>query len=339
MKITGALLIAALVACDVPDPFPDQAPADGGALDAAPTDSCSLGARDCQRWWPQQARDADLAPASISYNALGADPLMFNALLRNPRANVAITHHSLTSLLQENPAADSDAAYFQRQLRDPFARHVVDYLVGCALPETQSVFWTDPVTGTSLAWHGDLGLCPSWQTGSIHENQACTELLSACLLARNNARQEEVLISVHGARSVSNEALVALPLAPAAAGGEPCEAASFAPDCPLEGGAWGPTSNCPGPSNMSYPGRWRSRHIGACTADTPVTLEVTPTACADDLLIRICDGVYGCDFDAAEHRESTAIPCDATSAITFTCASEETFTVMYANADPMQPAS
>jgi hypothetical protein len=284
---------------------------------------------DCSRWTDVGLPEAGLQ--SISYNALIANSLMFNALLRNPKANFAMTQNSLTSLLQTDPPPGTDSEYVQLQLRDPFARRVMHYLVGCALEDDSSFTWTDPVSGNSVTWRGDLGLCPSWQTSPM--DQTCQELLSACLLARNNARGEEVLISLRGGQD-SASGRAALSLEGQAPGGEPCEIDSFAAACPM-GMEWGLDSNCIG-STLEYPGRWRSQHIGMCTEGGSVKLDVDVTSCTDDLLIRVCSGIYGCDSHLA--LKDSKMRCRAKSSIEFMCPDEGEFTVMYANADPEKPA-
>jgi hypothetical protein len=331
MKVIGSLLIVGLAACS-----DDFAP---GFQPQPQPQACSLESSDCQPWWPQQSSDADVTPKSISYNALTADSLMFNALLRNARANVALTRRSLLLLLESAaPEPGSDVEYVQRQLQDPFARRMMEYLVGCALPEGHVVYWLDPVSESQVIWEGELGLCPVWAASPISEDQACQELLSACLLARNNADGVEVLISVRKERdSVSGD--TTLPLGTEAAGGEPCTLDSFAPDCSPEGETWGPESNCPGQAGAWYPGRWRSQHIGTCTADAPVSLGLDVANCTGERLVRVCSGIYGCDSSSPEVLSSTRIGCGTAShPIDFTCTDKEAFTVMYANADPNVPA-
>ncbi|WP_437786950.1 hypothetical protein [Sorangium sp. So ce1097] len=91
-------------------------------------------------------------------------------------------------------------------LLDPAAREVMGYLVACALGGQQSVSWT-PAPGESwnqassetlvdgkLTWRGKVGLCPAWANGA--PDAACQELVSACLLASNNAHGRKHDISI-----------------------------------------------------------------------------------------------------------------------------------------------
>jgi len=75
-------------------------------------------------------------------------------------------------------------------LDDPDVHMFVEYLVQCALPGDSAV----TIHGESFA--GALGLAPEWATAPCGES--CQRWVSACLLARVNARGERVEISMRG---------------------------------------------------------------------------------------------------------------------------------------------
>ena len=75
-------------------------------------------------------------------------------------------------------------------LGDPDAHQFVEYLVSCALPAGDDV----AIQGETFA--GALGLAPEWADGPCGET--CQRWVSACLLARVNARGERVQISMRG---------------------------------------------------------------------------------------------------------------------------------------------
>ena len=73
---------------------------------------------------------------------------------------------------------------------DPAARELAEYVVSCALPAGE-----EAVVG-GVAFAGAVGLAPEWAEGACGD--ACARWLSACLLARVNARGEHVEISMRG---------------------------------------------------------------------------------------------------------------------------------------------
>jgi hypothetical protein len=342
MKVIGVFLIAGLAGCSDDTPLPSEPDAAPGPVsDAAPF--CSLDTpSECQKWWLPATQGAAV-PKSIGYNKLAADALMFNALLRNPRANLAMTKFPLEQLLDMS-SSNPEVQYFQLQLQDPFARRTMDYLVGCALPRPSeggpTNKWDDPVSGNTVTWEGDFGLCPSWQTNPM--DQKCQELLSACLLARNNALDREVLISVRGAREQVDGSIAPLPLEYPAQGGEPREShvESFETPCasPMTS-PMNPEDNCQG---------WESHYIGSCRAMDTVKVSVTvDSGISGTPLFRICHGVSGCDYvDPASrppppldprkfpHVESSTCSPGTTCDISFQCSDKQAFTLMYANVTP-----
>jgi hypothetical protein len=82
---------------------------------------------------------------------------------------------------------------------------VMRYVVACTLPSGQTRTWTNPVTGVSYVWQGQLGLAPGWALGSP-ATVAEQQLVSACLAAHANKLGKSVSISVLG-RDVAGQAI------------------------------------------------------------------------------------------------------------------------------------
>ncbi|WP_438030826.1 hypothetical protein [Sorangium sp. So ce233] len=119
-----------------------------------------------------------------------------------------------TKPLKDRPGGPGrlvDQGTLHKALLDPAAREVMKDLVECALGSHQTVSWTagaqewSPTAEESaevsragqLTWRGvGAGLCPAWATGA--PDARCQELVSACLLTRNNAMGRIQDISLRG---------------------------------------------------------------------------------------------------------------------------------------------
>ncbi|WP_437942681.1 hypothetical protein [Sorangium sp. So ce341] len=141
--------------------------------------------------------------------------------------NLLTTNADNLRELTQRPLASASFAEgpLHRALLDPHARDVMQALVECALRPDQGLSWTTTASELSavdagatvsspesdlswaipqgekpslapvvVEWSGDLGLCPSWAHGAPSTD--CQELVSACLLARNNARGARVDLSL-----------------------------------------------------------------------------------------------------------------------------------------------
>lgn len=130
----------------------------------------------------------------VTSNAITMNALTTNALTTNA--------DRMSDLLRSALASDSFApgTALGQALWDPNAQQLMAYLVSCALPAGQSVTWEPLATSPPVAatWNGALGLCPQWRKGGVESDAACQELVSSCLLSRNNAFGVEVPISVRG---------------------------------------------------------------------------------------------------------------------------------------------
>jgi hypothetical protein len=74
---------------------------------------------------------------------------------------------------------------------------VMGYLVKCAVASGQSRTWTNPTTGVSYTWPGDLGLAPGW-SGGTPATLVEQQVITACLAAHVNRYGTSVPISVNG---------------------------------------------------------------------------------------------------------------------------------------------
>jgi hypothetical protein len=78
-------------------------------------------------------------------------------------------------------------------------RHVMHYLVGCALSSSASMQATYDVDGvpTTITYHGSVGLHSSWK--SLPPGLTTQRLISSCVLARMNETGASLTISIRGA--------------------------------------------------------------------------------------------------------------------------------------------
>jgi hypothetical protein len=129
----------------------------------------------------------------LSYNKLSYNALTYNALSANFKAVGEMAHRPLAT---ESYSDDSGTA-LAYQLHDSLTKEFFTYMVGCALEPGQVVYYKDTLAGGTVhKFKGDLGLCPAW--GKDKPSQECLEVVSACLLARNNAFGIEVQLSMRG---------------------------------------------------------------------------------------------------------------------------------------------
>jgi hypothetical protein len=138
------------------------------------------------------ATDPELEDAeAIGYNAIGYNALVMNGLSANQAA-----HGTMIDVPLATASYNGAVPELADQLHDAMTREFMSYLVSCALRLDQVVTYTDRFDGKIYRWKGSLGLCPSWQSGPASTD--CQEVVSACLLARNNAFGRRVQISMRG---------------------------------------------------------------------------------------------------------------------------------------------
>jgi hypothetical protein len=119
-----------------------------------------------------------LAPRFLAYNKV-----LTNRMFTNGLPEAALRGEVTT-------VADPEA------LDDPFVRTVFEYTVSCALGPDQSV--EVERHGETLVFEGALGLAPEWGDPDGSCDGACRGWVSACLIARTNAKGIAMPISLRG---------------------------------------------------------------------------------------------------------------------------------------------
>ena len=80
-------------------------------------------------------------------------------------------------------------------LADPATNKVVEYLVGCALPQGDQVSYD--INGQTYTFAGKLGLAPEWRDAAC--GTSCQRWVSACMMARVNSEGQAQTVSLRGA--------------------------------------------------------------------------------------------------------------------------------------------
>ena len=133
--------------------------------------------------------------SGVTHNAITMNALTTNALTTNAANLQALIAGKLAD-------ASFETGSLSEAMWDPSAQQVMAYLASCALAPDQSVTWRPAWSvgpaPPAITWTGALALCPQWHDDGIASDSDCQELVSACLLARNNAAGVEVAISLRG---------------------------------------------------------------------------------------------------------------------------------------------
>jgi alpha-tubulin suppressor-like RCC1 family protein len=258
-------------------------------------------------------RGRDFQGKTIYVNELETEPLMFNAITSNPQAQAQLVANKLHSDTFDRSRAGANA-YLIEQLTDVWSQRMFSFLVRCALSPEQSVSWQHPVTGDMHTWTGERSFCPEWHDGSIADDTACQELVSACLLATNNFYGEQVRISMRGIRKGAP-----LPLEEAASAGVLHDIDSVL-DCPAGEPAGDASRNC----------GWKAEQVGTCRPGSNIQLDAADS-CQGDMMVRVCDGINACD-PAPDTKASTDF-C-AGDPLELTCPESGQFAVMSAPSKP-----
>ncbi|MEM9491401.1 MAG: hypothetical protein AAGC55_19810, partial [Myxococcota bacterium] len=163
---------------------------DGGETDSGPGDGGSDAG-------PSTLVDCEVAIQTInSANGLRSENMMFNPVLANPSANQALLECPLTDATFSGEGCAANSYDIGAQLSDPWSQQLMSYIVGCALEPGQSINWTDPTSSKSYTWSGVSGLCQRWADGAA--DAECQEMVTSCVLARNNASGTKVPLSMRG---------------------------------------------------------------------------------------------------------------------------------------------
>lgn len=261
--------------------------------------------------------DPDTSAGIRILNGISTQAVVFNPLTANPDANALLTQRPLKSeTFQDEPV-------LREPLRHVNGRTVLTYLVECALQPVQpAVSWLNPETGSTETASGMAGLCPQWAYKGIQGNSRCRELVSACVLARNNATGEHVDIVMRG-EDWSQPSL-------------------FNPThTPY---VWSPLL-LPAPEGTSLSGLapeygWKGESIGTCSPGLPVTLGAgayPTTTCSGtrlgeisgDRILRVCAYPGDCT-GTGRLAETEGSPCSIAPLVTFTCPAAGQYSVLSA---------
>ncbi|QSQ27276.1 hypothetical protein JY651_21205 [Pyxidicoccus parkwayensis] len=263
-------------------------------------------------------------------NSLTTDALVLNAILTNPTANGLLASSPLTSLF--GGTATSGNPYISMQLHDPDAQKFMEYLVGCALNDGDTLDWYDPRPASAgpKKWYGKAGLCPDWESSA--PSGQCKRLVSACILARNNALGRRVELSIRGEHWTGPGVFTMEPVTrPAEHDPNPSVALNSFTPCPSPQS--GAARNC----------GWKADAIGSCVPGSLVWVGAGgPTSCPGAALgsssggqtvLRVCNGVVGCDHLGARYITEATGSCmgiGSAPATSFTCPGSGWFSVMTA---------
>ncbi|NVJ02495.1 hypothetical protein HV824_30855 [Myxococcus sp. AM009] len=244
-------------------------------------------------------------------NSLRTEELAFNALTSNRAALDALTTMPLHT---QSFATDGR---LKHTLEHPPAREVMTYLTECALPPGATVKWKSRA-GDIYSFKGELGLCPEWEKDK--PTQACLGYVTACLLARNNAFGDSVMVSMRGEDSR--------------------ELRRFNPSGNHR--EWSPMflPCASGEAGLQAECGWLGEHVGACTPGEKVTVAAGaphPETCTGrlgrifgDRVLRVCEDPRGC---AWEDRLADTLdnPCGGIEpSVDFKCPASGRYSIMSA---------
>lgn len=250
-------------------------------------------------------------------NSLSTDALVLNAISANPTANGLLASSALTALF--GPTATAGHAFIRQQLHDPDAQKFMEYLVGCALPSGDYVDWYDPRPASAgpKRWYGKAGLCPAWKTSA--PTGQCKRMVSACVLARNNALGRRVELSLRGEHWTGPGVFTLEPVTrPAEQDPNPLVALNSFTSC--VGAQSGAARNC----------GWKADAIGSCSPGSPVFVgaggatscpgPVLGSSSGGQMVLRVCDGIVGCDHLGARFITEAVGSCAGAAPVTsFIC--------------------
>ncbi|WP_437595724.1 hypothetical protein [Sorangium sp. So ce590] len=259
----------------------------------------------------------------------GLDP---RALPRNASLLEALRYHKLDTqgldaILSANPHMAErfiDAAAGN-------ANELMEVIVSCALGPDEQVKAT--IHAETFIWRGKLGLCgkesPLGSWGDLPTKE-CLEVVSSCVLARLNALDRQVPISIRGQDAslfvlrdkvrVERELRDRAPIA------------SFEACTPYhtEG------------ENRRDCG-WQAAYVGRCEPKASVTLQRERWSVVQPM-VRVCRGIHGCNHDQPDVASSRDLPGYAgfvadfaeEEEISFPCPPGDLFSVMLASPDPKE---
>lgn len=235
------------------------------------------------------ANRVQMAHNDMPHNALQPEALMCtNALLGR------ISSSSLRTETFSELNADERAGFDKTKC--PYTQELLSYVISCALGPC------DVVQTPQGELHGEVGLCPQWATGAPSEE--CRQVVSACVIARTNAWDKKVIISLRGHPALGLLDKVPVETEIRNRGGQPIR--SFEPCQHKTTGA--PERNC----------GWQPRYVGRCESPGDVVISA-PQA---PLMVRICGGIHGCDHEGGvvySRWVSDKLLANPKDSLTFAC--------------------
>lgn len=215
-------------------------------------------------------------------NGLSSQAFLRNALTTNPQALELVRSQPLARALIEHPLVHA-------QLHERGAAAMMEEIVRCALGPEKELTHVD-LTGTRRTWRGELGLCQhpqlavgDWSAGP--PTQACQELVTACVMARVNALEAAIPLSLRGAPPEL------FPLR-SAVGAERHLRTQRGDEDPADGT---PIESFRWPvCQTGQDCQWAPAYVGTCQGGTVELVIDSPTVCGKTP-IRVCGGIHGCD--------------------------------------------
>lgn len=216
------------------------------------------------------------------HNGLSSGAFRLNALTSNRDALEVLSTHAL-----DDGLFSVQEGYIAQQLRDPGAAAVMADLVACALDDKTTIKYRDP-GNQEHAWHGELGLCPSWHDGP--PSRDCQEIVTACLAARVNALDRSIPLSLR-----SESSAVSAPRVEVHADTRYRE--SPRNEDPSQG--W-PIDSFAHSQIACVPGQecnWESAYVGMCDPrdPAPIQLAIASASTCGAVTLRVCAGIHGCN--------------------------------------------
>jgi hypothetical protein len=244
----------------------------------------------------------------IAHNRLETEQIVLNSLTGTGTAIDALIGNPLATA-----TFDKDSGAIPHAFLDPNARVFGKYLMECALTPTDVVSYTT-FTGKTFTFKGKYGLCPEWADGPAPD-AACTQIVTACLLARNNMMGDEVNISMLGMQRSGSP----LPLAPRVAvkattlSSTPI--ASFGTCKVAQSGA---ARDCGFSAAASL--------VGTCTPGEEVKLDCK--AGSAPIAVRVVEGIEGANHGSPLILSEATVCTAQAPSLSFVCGEDFAFSLM-----------
>jgi hypothetical protein len=286
------LVLAVASGCPPVPPVPPVPPASCSTSSPPPVTACAQ-ATPLRNGMPKNGMPKNGMPKNgLSAGSLGTNQRLLGVLASSPLSQGMFDDPELTKLLTLSSAVD-----------------LMDYITSCALDPCETI-----EVPSRPAFEGQLGLCsgtyaawarsaglpdpPSWR--SEKPSSDCLERVSACVLARVNAINAQVVFSMRG-QGMSLSA--AVPVETQFREDRGTDIRSFQ-RC---------EAGCQGTDSLLRNCDWEPRFVGQCQMGEKVRLVVnhgkTPTR------IRVCRGIHGCDDPDAGTGNMTPPLRDASNVV------------------------